>query len=123
MMRSAFSGVTFLYHAPSGYTTEIGPPMQMRKHWTFVRYAGPCGPAMFSSFMRRLTYSQVSAPCSGVVQSGPMHTNMCRTIFPTPNAAADASGEILSLGTGEIRQRVPGLTGNLCLVHSLNPPG
>jgi hypothetical protein len=30
-----------------------------------------------------------------------MHTNMCRTILPTPNAAADASGEIRSLGTEE----------------------
>ena len=25
MMRSAFSGVTFLYQVPSGYTTQIGP--------------------------------------------------------------------------------------------------
>ncbi len=37
MIRSAFSGVTFRYHAPSGYTTQIGPSMQMRRHWHLVR--------------------------------------------------------------------------------------
>ena len=37
MMRSAFSGVTFRYHVPSGYTTQIGPEVQMRRHWHRVR--------------------------------------------------------------------------------------
>ena len=37
MMRSAFSGVTLRYHAPSGYTTQIGPLVHMRRHWHFVR--------------------------------------------------------------------------------------
>ena len=37
MMRSAFSGVTSLYQVPSGYTTQIGPAVQMRRHWHFVR--------------------------------------------------------------------------------------
>jgi hypothetical protein len=32
MMRSAFSGVTLRYHVPSGYTTQMGPPVQMRRH-------------------------------------------------------------------------------------------
>ena len=31
MMRSAFSGVTSRYHAPSGYTTQIGPPVHIRQ--------------------------------------------------------------------------------------------
>ena len=54
MIRSAFSGVTDRYHAPSGYTTAIGPPVQMRRHLHRVRYAGPAGPVRFNSFMRRL---------------------------------------------------------------------
>jgi hypothetical protein len=37
MMRSALSGVTFWYHVPSGYTTQIGPLVQMRKQLAFVR--------------------------------------------------------------------------------------
>ena len=55
MIRSAFSGVTLRYHVPSGYTTQIGPPVQIRKQLQRVRYAGPSGPAIFSSFIRRLT--------------------------------------------------------------------
>jgi hypothetical protein len=37
MMRSAFSGVTRRYHVPSGYTTQIGPSLQMRRHRHLVR--------------------------------------------------------------------------------------
>jgi hypothetical protein len=37
IIRSTFSGVTHRYHAPSGYTTQIGPSVQMRRHWHFVR--------------------------------------------------------------------------------------
>jgi len=52
MIRSAFSGVTLRYHVPSGYTTQMGPPAQIRRHWHFVRKHGPSGPAMFNSFIR-----------------------------------------------------------------------
>src|SRR6188474_3487113 len=51
---------------------------------------------MFSSFMRRFTYSQVASPCSAEQQSGPAHTNRWRFSLPIPNAVADASGEIRS---------------------------
>ena len=64
-MRSAFSGVTFRYHVPSGYTTAIGPPVQMRKQLHFVRYAGPAGPVMLSSFMRRLKDLKLAGPEGG----------------------------------------------------------
>jgi hypothetical protein len=37
MIRSAFLGVTCRYHVPSGYTTQIGPSVQIRRHWHFVR--------------------------------------------------------------------------------------
>ena len=31
-LEAAFEGVTFRYHVPSGYTTQIGPSVQMRRH-------------------------------------------------------------------------------------------
>ena len=37
IIRSAFSGVTWRYHAPSGYTTAIGPSLQMRRQLHLVR--------------------------------------------------------------------------------------
>ena len=59
MMRSSTGGSQPRYQAPSGYTTAIGPPSQMRRQFALVRRIPPESESP-SSFRRRLRKSQAS---------------------------------------------------------------
>src|SRR5436309_739227 len=90
MIRSSTGGSHWPYHAPSGYTTAIGPPSQMRKQFTLLRRMPPCSDRP-SSRRRRLRNSHASSPRAfsqhfGVVWS--QQRKMCRCATGTPIVAA-----------------------------------
>ena len=63
MMASSTGGSHSPYQVPSGYTTAIGPPSQIRRQLALVRRIPPRSDRP-SSFRRRLRKSQAASPRS-----------------------------------------------------------
>src|SRR6185503_8046223 len=63
MMRSSTGGSQARYQVPSGYTTAIGPPSQMRRQLALVRRMPPCSESP-SSLRRRFKKFQAVSPRS-----------------------------------------------------------
>ena len=55
MIRSSTGGSQPRYHVPSGYTTAIGPPSQMRRQLAFVLRMPPASdsPSSLRRFLRK----------------------------------------------------------------------
>src|SRR6185436_14131586 len=63
MIRSSTGGSQPRYQAPSGYTTAIGPPSQIRRQFALLRRMPPCSDSP-SSFSRRFRNSHAATPRS-----------------------------------------------------------